>query len=140
MIVFHPFSMRFERIQRDARRAGRDISTLTVDDYRFFQPGEQEQVVELLKGASIYIEISRGNRKYWEDPIARDALIADVKPLADGGVQFTVSTDAHGVGSLKDPFSPEHYCEALGVTPANTNTIVRELLALRARQRLGMAE
>lgn len=136
MILFHPFSMRIENLQRTAKEQGKDVSALTVDDYRFFQPGEQEELVRLLKGKSIYIEISRGTRRCWEDPVTREALIADIKPLAEAGVQFTVSTDNHGVGSAKRPFEPERYCDELGVTPLNTNTIVRELLALRARNSL----
>jgi hypothetical protein len=136
MILFHPFSMRIENLQRTAKERGKDVSTLTVDDYRFFQPGEQEELARLLKGTSIYIEISRGTRRCWEDPVVREALIADIKPLAEAGVQFTVSTDNHGVGGAKRPFEPERYCDELGVTPRNTNTIVRELLALRARKSL----
>lgn len=139
MILFHPFTMRFEHIQRKATQAGRDLSTLTVDEYRFFQPGEQERVAELLRGKSIYVEISRSTGHYWEDPVCRTALIADIRPLADMGVQFTVSTDAHGLRSAQMPFEPRLYCDSLGVTPANTNTIVRELLALRARNAVNAA-
>jgi len=140
MILFHPFTMRIENLQRTAKERGADLSTLTVDDYRFFQPCEQEELVRLLKGTSIYIEISRGTRRCWADPVVREALIADIKPLAEAGVQFTVSTDSHGVESAKRPFEPERYCDALGVTPENTNTIVRELLALRARNSLRKAQ
>ncbi len=139
MILFHPFTMRIENLQRTAKERGVDVSTLTVNDYRFFQPGEQEELVRLLKGTSIYIEISRGTRRCWADPVVREALISDIKPLAEAGVQFTVSTDSHGVESAKRPFEPERYCEELGVTPQNTNTIVRELLALRARNSLQKA-
>lgn len=133
MIVFHPFTMRFEHIQRKAQQVGKDLKTLTVANYRFFQPGEQEEVIKLLKGKSIYIEIARGTDACWQDPVLRETLIADIKPLADGGVQFTVSTDNHGLAGAKRPFAPERYCEALGVTPENTNGIVRELLARRER-------
>lgn len=140
MILFHPFSMRIENLQRTAKEQGKDVSSLTVDDYRFFQPGEQEELARFLEGKSIYIEISRGTRRCWTDPVVREALIADIKPLAEAGVQFTVSTDNHGVGSAKRPFEPKRYCDELGVTPHNTNTIVRELLALRARNSLRKAK
>lgn len=133
MILFHPFSMRLENIQRTAEREGRDKSTLTVEDYRFFQPGEQEALAALLRGSSVYIEISNANERYIQDPVCREALIADIRPLAEMGVQFTVSTDNHGLRSAQTPFQPEVYCEPLGITPAHTNGIVRELLALRAR-------
>jgi len=136
MIVFHPFSMRLENIQATAGKQGRDLANLTVADYRFFQPGEQERVIDFLKGSSIYIEISRSTGRYWEDPVVREALLADIRPLAEVGVQFTVSTDGHHVESAKRPFEPERYCEPLGIAPRNTNTIVRELLALRARSSL----
>jgi hypothetical protein len=55
------------------------------------------------------------------------------------GVQFTVSTDGHGVRGAQMPFEPRVYCDSLGVTPANTNTVVRELLALRARNAVNAA-
>ena len=136
MIVFHPFSMRIERVQRMAKQQGKDLAALTVQDYRFFQPGEQEEVSGLLRGKSIYIEISRGQEGCWKDPVIREALIADIKPLAEAGVQFTVSTDAHGVREMKTHFDPATYCTGIGVTPQNTNTIVRELLAIRAKASL----
>jgi len=136
MILFHPFTMRIENLQRTARDRGMLRAALTVDNYRFFRPGEQRELAELLKNTSVYIEISRGTERYWDDPVTRDALIADIKPLAEAGVQFTVSTDNHGVESAKRPFEPERYCAALGVTPENTNGIVRELLAIRARNSL----
>lgn len=133
MIVFHPFSMRMEKVQKAARKAGKDIKSLTIDDYRFFRPGEQEEVANLLRGQSVYIEMAHGTKAYWDDPVARAAFIADIKPLADRGVQFTVSTDGHHVDSAKKPFNPETYCSETGITPQNTNTLVRELLAIRAR-------
>lgn len=139
MILFHPFTMRLEHIQQKAREAGRDVSTLTVEEYRFFQPGEQERVAELLRGKSIYVEVSRSTGGYWKDPICRAALIADIKPLAEMGVQFTVSTDGHGVRGAQMPFEPRVYCDSLAVTPANANTMVRELLALRARKTVNAA-
>lgn len=136
MILFHPFTMRLEHVQRKAREAGRDLATLAVEEYRFFKPGGQERVAELLRGRSVYIEISRATIGYWNDPIARASLIADIRPLAEMGVQFTISTDAHGVASLQQPFRPNLYCDSLGVRPENTNTIVRELLAIRAKRGL----
>ena len=134
MIVFHPFSMRIERVQKDATKRGQAVSALSVNDYRFFQPGEQEELVQLLKGKSVYLEIGSGVGEFWNDPVAREALIADIRPLAEAGVQFTVSTDNHTLKHAQQPFEPVRYCEALGVTPANTNRIVRELLDLRAKK------
>jgi histidinol phosphatase-like PHP family hydrolase len=136
MILFHPFPMRLENLQRTAADKGRDLKTLTVEEYRFFQPGEQEELARLLKNTSIYIEISRATERYFADPVCREALIADIKPLAEAGVQFTISTDNHNVGSAKKPFTPSLYADALGVTPLNSNAVVRELLALRARRSL----
>ncbi len=134
MIVFHPFSMRIERIQRDAQKQGKTVGDLSVDDYRFFQPGEQEDVARLLAGKSIYIEISHGITKYWDDPVVREAVIADIRPLVEAGVQFTVSTDNHGLAHASKHFEPEVYCGPLGITPENANTLVRELLAIRAKR------
>jgi hypothetical protein len=134
MILFHPFSMRIEHIQRKAREAGRSVADITVEEYRFFQEGEQEELAAILKNSSVYVELSQGNDKYWQDPVTRAALLADVKPLADLGVQFTVSTDDHGLRSAAVPFRPERYYPKLGVTPENANGIVQDLLAIRARK------
>lgn len=132
MIVFHPFTARISRVQKDARNAGKDLSTLTSEDYRFFRPGEQEELARLLHGKSVYIEISLGQARCMENPAMREALIADIKPLADAGGRFTVSTDAHSFDDVKRRFDPEPYCTPIGVTPQNTNDIVRELVARRA--------
>jgi hypothetical protein len=139
MIVFHPFSMRIERVQRDAKKQGKQPADLTVQNYRFFQPGEQEILAGLLAGSSIYVELSRALDACWNDPVVREALVADIRPLAEMGVQFTVSTDNHSLAHAKMPFQPNRFCDALGVTPRNTNTIVRELLALRTRGALTTA-
>lgn len=136
MILYHPFTMRLENLQKTAKNQGREARGLSVQDYRFFQPGEQEEVIRLLKDKSIYIEISRSTERYWTDPVIREALTGDIRPLAEGGVQFIVSTDSHHVKDAQRPFEPDIYCEPLGVTPQNTNSIVRELLALRARSQL----
>lgn len=136
MILFHPFSMRIENIMLTAQKTGRDLASISVEEYQFFQPGEQAELIELIQGRSIYIEIPWALTNCWENDVLRQALINDIRPLVEGGVQFTVSTDAHGVRSLKQPFNPRYYCDDLGVTPANTNTIVRELLAIRARSTL----
>ena len=133
MVLLHPFPMRIEHLQRKARAAGRDLSSLSVAEYRFFQPGEQEKLAELLRGESIYIEISRDTEKYWHDPVVRQALTEDTRPLAELGVQFTVSTDAHGVRDATRPFQPDAYCKPFGVTPANSNALVKELLGARKR-------
>lgn len=133
MILFHPFTMRIENLQRTATKEGRDPKTITVAEYRFFQAGEQEELARVLNGSSVYIEMSKTTGELWGDPVVREALIADIKPLADAGVQFTVSTDNHYIPHAKTHFEPEKYCSDCGITTANTNTIVRELLALRAK-------
>ena len=136
MILFHPFTMRLENLQRTAKAAGRDPRSLTLAEYRFFQPGEQEELARLLKGSSAYVEISQSTGHYFQDPVSREALIADILPLAKMGVEFTVSTDHHGAAAAKAPFEPARYCDALGVTPRNANGLVRELLVLKARREL----
>ena len=136
MIVLHPFPMRMENLQRTAKAKGRDVRTITAEEYRFFRPGEQEELIELLKGASIYIEMNRDTEQYFDDPACRSAFTADILPLAKAGVQFTIASDNHHLRAAKKPFDTEHYCKPLGVTPLNTNGIVRELLALRAKRGL----
>jgi hypothetical protein len=139
MILLHPFPMRLENIRRTAAAKGRDLRTITVQEYRFFRPGEQEELIRMLKGTSIYIEMNRDTEHYIDDPACREALIADIAPLAKAGVQFTIASDNHHMRAANKPFEPERYCEPAGVTPLNTNTIVRELLALRAKASLQSA-
>ena len=134
MIVLHPFPMRIENLQRTARAKGRDPRSITVEEYRFFAPGEQEELVRLLSGSSIYIEMNRDTEQYFDDPVCRAALTADIEPLVQGGVQFTIASDNHHLRAANKPFDPDHFCRPLGVTERNTNTIVRELLASRARR------
>lgn len=136
MILFHPFTMRIENLQRTAQTQGRDPRSITEEEYRFFQSGEQEELARILQGSSIYIEIGKTTGTLWLDPVLRSVLTKDIKPLADMGVQFTVSTDNHYLIHTQAKFQPDIYCPELGVTPANTNTIVRELIALRAKQNL----
>ena len=133
MILFHPFPARLGRLEKLAKKAGRSRESLTVEELRFFKPGEQEEVIRLLKDTSIYIEMGRGTESYWSTPNMRAALIADIKPLADGGVKFTVSTDAHTPDNLKKPFHPEVYCGPCGITAENANAIINDLLARRKK-------
>jgi histidinol phosphatase-like PHP family hydrolase len=140
MMVFHPFPMRIENIRNTAQARGRDLRTITPEEYRFFQPGEQEELIKLLSGSSIYIEISHGTEPCFKDPACREALIADTLPLAKAGVQFSISTDNHYMGHLKKPFNPAYYCAPMGITPFNSNTIVRELLALKAKREMLAAQ
>jgi hypothetical protein len=129
MILFHPFTMRIENLQRTAQAQGRDTKAITVDEYRFFQPGEQEELARILKGSLIYIEIGKTTGTMWLDPVVRESFIKDIKPLADMGVQFSVSTDNHYMLHTQAKFQPDIYCPDLGLTQANTNGIVRRLLA-----------
>ncbi|MBI5086195.1 MAG: hypothetical protein HZB13_16550 [Acidobacteria bacterium] len=128
MIVFHPFSMRLEHIQRKARAAGRDLKDVRTAEYRFFQPGEQAEVVRLLKGTSVYIEISNDEARYVADPACRQALMEDIRPLVEAGVQFTVSTDTHSLAAASKPFVPAVLASLYGLRPAHTNGIVSRLL------------
>ncbi len=136
MIALHPFPMRIENLQKSARQKGRDLRSVTAEEYRFFQPGEQEELIRLLKGGSIYIEMNRDTEQYFDDPACRAALTADILPLVRAGVQFTVSTDNHHLRAATKPFTPERYSVPFGVTELNTNSIVRELLVIGARRRL----
>jgi len=136
MILFHPFTSRIGNLQRTAQSAGRDVSSITAAEYQFFQPGEQAELIDLLRGRSIYIEVPNGLTGYWKNDLIRQTAIQDIRPLVEGGVKFTVSTDAHGVRTFDKPFNPELYCNDLGINPENTNAIVRELLAIRARNTL----
>jgi len=139
MIVFHPFPMRVENIRRTAAAHNRDQRTIPASEYRFFRPGEQEQLIGLLKGTSIYLEINRDTAQYFSDPAVREAMIADILPLAEAGVQFTVGSDNHHMRAATTPFDPESYCEPMGVTPRNSNSLVRELLAVRAHRQVQAA-
>ena len=133
MILFHPFSMRIENIQRTAEKSNQTIASISKEEYRFFKSGEQEELIEILKGQSVYIEISHDLSRYWENKTVREAVMADVLPLVEAGIQFVVSSDAHNTNSLKN-FDPNYYCDDLGITPENTNAIVRELMAIRAKK------
>lgn len=107
MIMFHPFARHISNLQRTAASEGRDPASITPAQYRFFQPGEQQELMALLKGSSIYLEISRAQMYQMRNPVTREALIADIKPLAEAGAQFTVSTDAHYRKDVQQPFHPE---------------------------------
>ena len=131
MMLFHPFARHISNLQQTARGEGRNPDSIPPAQYRFFQPGEQQELIALLKSSSIYLEISRAQTYMMKNPITREALIADIAPLAKAGVQFTVSTDAHYRKDVQGRFEPAAYCEPLGVTPENTNGIVRELIANR---------
>jgi len=131
MILFHPFTMRVENLQRSAVAQGRDPKDITAEEYRFFHGDEQRQLAELLRGSSVYLEISRETEDCFFEDACRTAMLEDIRPLAEMGVQFTVSTDAHGVSDLTKTFRPAAYSQALGCTPANTNSLLRELLKIR---------
>ncbi len=131
MILFHPFTMRVEHLERAALKAGRPVESLTAGQYRFFQPGEQAELAQVLRGTPIYVEIALETGACMARPACREAMIADVRPLAELGIQFTVSTDAHTLQHARRPFRPETYCEPLGISPTNANGLVAELLAQR---------
>ena len=130
-ILFHPFARHVSNLQETARAERRDPALIPLAQYRFFRPGVQQELIALLKGGSIYLEISRAQTYMMRNPVTREALIADIKPLAEAGLQFTVSTDAHYRKDVSGRFEPEAYCAPLGVTPENTNGIVRELVSNR---------
>ena len=136
MIIFHPFIGRIKAVREAAAKSGRNLSSIKKEEYRYFASAEQKELIEILGGSSVYIEIERGWPAYWDDPIVREAFIEDIRPLAEGGVKFTVSTDAHGTGSFDESYTPELYCKDLGITPENVNTIIRELLAIKAKKNI----
>jgi histidinol phosphatase-like PHP family hydrolase len=132
MIIFHPFKGFFDQIKANALKSGRSVSDIKKEEYRYFTPEQQKELIEILKGKSIYLEISRGWATLWDDPVVREAFIEDIHPLAEAGVKFTVSSDAHNKSSFKQPYKPEKYCSDLGITAENINSIVKELLDIRA--------
>jgi hypothetical protein len=136
MIIFHPFTGHIREVREAADRSGLNLSSIRKEEYRYFTTAEQKELIDILNGSSVYIEISRGWSSLWDDPIVRAAFIEDIRPLVEGEIAFTVSTDAHGTGSFDKSFDPEYYCNDLGITPENANTIIRELLAIRARRKL----
>ena len=136
MIVFHPFIGYIQQVKENAEKSGRKISSIKKEEYRYFTTSEQKELIEVLNGTSVYIEISRGWSTLWNDPIVREAFIEDIRPLVKGGLKFTVSTDAHGEASFDQPYNPDYYCKDLGITSENANTIIRELLAIRAKENL----
>lgn len=136
MIIFHPFGGRIKAVKDAAAKSGRDISSITMDEYRYFTPEEQKELIKILAGRSVYIEIEREWSRLWNDQPVREAFIADIRPLVDGGVKFTISTDAHGKESFNTPYDPEIYCNDIGITSENANAIIRELLAFRAKKNL----
>jgi hypothetical protein len=131
MMLYHPFHRRIANLIEDAKKTGGDAASVPFARYRFFQPGEMEEVISLLKGSSIYLEMCHGQIHQMRIPVCREALIADIKPLAEAGLQFTVSTDNHYLKSAQQKFDPNIYCEPIGVTPQNSNSIIHELVSIR---------
>jgi len=136
MIIFHPFAGRIRAVKDAALKAGLNLSSITKDEYRYFSTDEQNELINLLAGRSVYIEIEREWSKLMDDPLVREAFIEDIAPLARAGLNFTVSTDAHGKESFNTSYDPAKYCSDLGIKTANLNAIVRELLAIRAKKSL----
>lgn len=131
MIIFHPFKGYFEQVRENALKSGRNASDIKKEEYRYFTPEQQKELIEILKGKSLYFEINRGWSALWDDPVIREAFTEDIRPLAEAGIKFTVSTDAHNTSSFKQSFEPEKYCNDLGITAENVNVIVKELLDIR---------
>lgn len=138
MIIFHPFTGHYRQVQEEAVKSGRDISSIKKEEYRYFTPAEQKELIEVLHGTSVYIEVSKGWSSLFKNPAAREAFIEDIRPLVEGGLKFTVSTDAHKKTSFKETFEPELYCNDLGITPENANAIIRELLAIRTKKTINL--
>lgn len=136
MIIFHPFGARIRAVQDAAKKAGHDPASITTDEYRYFTIGEQKELINILGGRSVYIEIEREWSEFWDNPKIREAFIEDIRPLTLAGLKFTVSTDAHGKESFNTPYDPAKYCSDLGITLENVNAIIRELLAIRAKKSL----
>jgi histidinol phosphatase-like PHP family hydrolase len=136
MIIFHPFGGRIKAIKETSKKEGRDQSSLISNEYRFFTAEDQQELIKVLAGRSVYIEIERGLSTYWDDLAVREALKEDIRPLTESGIKFTVSTDAHGTESFNTEYDPEEFCHEFGITAENVNSIVRELLAIRAKRDL----
>lgn len=136
MIIFHPFAGHIKAVKEAATKNGRNLSSINKEEYRYFTPEKQKELIEIIGGSSVYIEMERGMIPYWSDPVVREAFTEDIRPLAEGGVKFTVSTDAHGTGVFNESYTPEFYCKDLGITPENVNAIIRELLAIRAKKNI----
>ena len=114
MIIFHPFYARIKSIKKAAVTEGRNFSEIEKKEYRYFTKSEQDELIDVLSHSSVYIEISKDWFEHWSDPVVREAFIEDIRPLAERGVKFTVSTDAHHVGHLNEPYDPVRYCDDLG--------------------------
>lgn len=136
MILFHPFNGHYHAVKDAALKSGRQAASIKKEEYRYFTTSEQQELIGLLKGSSIYLEIEMVWLELWKDPVAREAFTDDIRPLTEAGLKFTVSTDAHHERHLSKPYQPEVYCSQLGVTPENVNSLIRELLAIRAKKRL----
>ena len=136
MIVFHPFAGYFEQVKNNAVKSGRKTEDIRKEEYRYFTAGQQKELIGIVSGKSVYFEIGRNWENLWDDPVMREAFIEDIKPLAEAGVKFTVSSDAHNKSSFKKPYQPEKYCTGLGITPESVNSIINELLSIRNGKKL----
>ena len=136
MIIFHPFNANIKAVRDAAAKAGKDLKSIKKEEYRYFTSQEQKELIGLLKGSPVFIEIERDWANLIKDPVVREAFREDILPLAEAGVRFTVSTDAHRRNSFDQPYDPESYCRDLGVTAENVNSIIRELLEIRAKKNM----
>ena len=136
MIIFHPFSGYIKAVQEAAIKNGRSLSSIKKEEYRYFTPDEQKELIDILSSGSVYIEMESGMIPFLSDPVVHEAFTEDILPLVEGGVKFTVSTDAHGTGVFNESYNPGLYFTDLCITPENVNTIIRELLAIRAKKNI----
>lgn len=126
MILLHPFTPRFEGLQQS-------LAAPVPSDYQYFHGDEHKQLIDVLAGNPIYVEINHSSmRGRWQDPVLREALVAAIRPLAEAGLEFTTGSDNHSLASVRGDYSPEVFCDACGIRPRQLNGIVRELLAQRA--------
>lgn len=123
-------------VQEAAIKNGRSLSSIKKEEYRYFTPDEQKELIDILSSGSVYIEMESGMIPFLSDPVVREAFTEDILPLVEGGVKFTVSTDAHGTGVFNESYNPGLYFTDLCITPENVNTIIRELLAIRAKKNI----
>jgi histidinol phosphatase-like PHP family hydrolase len=127
MILLHPFTPRFEGLRKA-------LGTPAPADYRYFRGDEQKQLIDVLVGSSIHVELNHSSMSGpWKEPVLRDALLAAIRPLAEAGLSFTAGSDNHSLASVKMPYRPEVFCEACGIHARQLNGIVRELESAAGR-------
>ena len=126
MILYHPFSRAGTRPESSEGRS--------INDLRCLSSEVQKQMIDLLGDSSLHLEINLGwvFAYKWRDRKMREALIEDIRPLAEAGLPFTVGSDDHRVEDQSREHNADQLCAAFGIRSRQVNRIVGELLAQRA--------